>query len=165
MSAEEAEAQAEAEGLTLARADSQTGFVGVSINNSSNVKPFEARVRRNGKSVSLGHFATPEAAALNVARASADDPPSKRKAKGEGAARKKQQLTNVHAEVEANIVSSVEVQAHVGHIPEAAMQAGYVQAGYPGMAAGYVGMVPAAMPQPQIPMAAVAQPEMYAPAN
>ena len=29
-------------------------------------------------------------------------------AKGEGAARKKQQLTNVHAEVEANIVSSVD---------------------------------------------------------
>ena len=79
LSAEEAEQQAAAEGLVLQRADSQTGFVGVSINNSSNVKPFEARVRRNGRSVSLGHFATPEAAALNVARSAAEDPPSKRK--------------------------------------------------------------------------------------
>ena len=33
---------------------------------SNKVKPFEARVRREGKRISLGHFATAEEAALEV---------------------------------------------------------------------------------------------------
>ena len=47
------------------------------------MRPFAATIRRGGKSVTIGHFATPEAAALNVARAFADDPdgaPKQRKA-------------------------------------------------------------------------------------
>jgi hypothetical protein len=66
--AEAAEAQAEAEGLTLQRSENQTGYVGVYVNTSNKVKPFEARVRRDGKRVSLGHFATAEEAALEVRR-------------------------------------------------------------------------------------------------
>ena len=47
--AEAAEAQAEAEGLTLQRSENQTGFVGVYVNTSNKVKPFEARVRQGGQ--------------------------------------------------------------------------------------------------------------------
>ena len=65
--AEAAEARAEAEGLTLQRSENQTGFVGVYVNTSNKVKPFEARVGRDGKRVYLGHFATAEEAALEVA--------------------------------------------------------------------------------------------------
>lgn len=72
LSSEEAEELAAAEGLTLVKGDSQTGYVGVSMNLSSNVRPFAATIRRGGKSVNLGQFATPEAAALMVARATAE---------------------------------------------------------------------------------------------
>ena len=65
--AEAAEAQAEAEGLTLQRSENQTGYVGVYVNTSNKVKPFEARVRRGGQRVFIGHFATAEEAALEVA--------------------------------------------------------------------------------------------------
>jgi hypothetical protein len=41
--AEAAEAQAEAEGLTLVRSENQTGYLGVYVNTSNKVKPFEAR--------------------------------------------------------------------------------------------------------------------------
>ena len=73
MSADEAEQQAAAEGLSLRRSDNQTGFAGVYINTSNGAKPFEARVRRAGRKVSLGHFSTAEAAALCVARSAAED--------------------------------------------------------------------------------------------
>ena len=77
--AEAAEARAEAEGLTLQRSENQTGFVGVYVNTSNKVKPFEARVGRDGKRVYLGHFATAEEAALEVARAAADEPEGKKR--------------------------------------------------------------------------------------
>ena len=53
--------------LTLNPNPKQTGFVGVYVNTSNKVKPFEARVGRDGKRVYLGHFATAEEAALEVA--------------------------------------------------------------------------------------------------
>jgi len=77
--AEAAEAQAEAEGLTLQRSENQTGYVGVYVNTSNKVKPFEARVRRGGQRVFIGHFATAEEAALEVARVVADEPEGKKK--------------------------------------------------------------------------------------
>ena len=43
------------------------------------MKPFEARVGRDGKRVYLGHFATAEEAALEVARAAADEPEGKKR--------------------------------------------------------------------------------------
>ena len=61
--------QAEAEGLTLLTADNKAGYFGVSHNRQgSRFKPYEARVRRGGKQVGLGYFATAEEAALFVAR-------------------------------------------------------------------------------------------------
>ena len=61
--------QAEAEGLTLLKADNKAGYFGVNYNTqASKSKPYKARVRRGGKQVSLGYFATAEEAALCVAR-------------------------------------------------------------------------------------------------
>ena len=61
--------QAEAEGLTLLKADNTTGYCGVTYNPQvGKPKPYQARVRRGGKQVNLGYFATAEEAALCVAR-------------------------------------------------------------------------------------------------
>ena len=60
-------AQAEAEGLTLLKADNKTGYFGVH-HHPANTKPYEAQVSRGGNMVSLGSFATAEEAALCVAR-------------------------------------------------------------------------------------------------
>ena len=70
MTAEEVVRQAEAEGLTLLRSEggSSTGYKGVAIDSSRKGKPYLAQVRRGGKKVHLGCFATPEEAALCYAR-------------------------------------------------------------------------------------------------
>eukprot|EP00964_Phaeocystis_antarctica_P027298 scaffold15386_cov57-Phaeocystis_antarctica.AAC.5 len=67
LTSEEARQQARAEGLTLRVAECKTGYFGVYYN-SSKPKPFQAKVRRGGKQVSLGCFATAEEAALCFAR-------------------------------------------------------------------------------------------------
>ena len=68
-SAEEALRQAEAEGLTLVRSEgNHAGYKGVHFLRANLAKPYNARVRRGGKQVTLGYFATPEEAALVVAR-------------------------------------------------------------------------------------------------
>ena len=61
-------AQAEAEGLVLLVAENTTGYFGVCLSNPGYPKPYQARVRRGGKLVSLGSFATAEEAALCIAR-------------------------------------------------------------------------------------------------
>ena len=61
-------AQAEAEGLTLRVADNTAGYFGVCLKHPGHPKPYQARVWRGGKDVSLGSFATAEEAALCVAR-------------------------------------------------------------------------------------------------
>ena len=61
-------AQAEAEGLTLGRADNKTGYFRVHLNKPGQPKPYQARVWRGGKDVHLGSFATAEETALCVAR-------------------------------------------------------------------------------------------------
>ena len=69
MTAEESLRLAEAEGLTLLRAEgSSTGYKGVGFNNWIKTKPYQAQVTRGGKRVSLGSFATAEEAALAYAR-------------------------------------------------------------------------------------------------
>ena len=61
--------RAEAEGLTLLVADNTTGYFGVSHNPQvSKSKPYRAQVKRGGKLVHLGSFATAEEAALCIAR-------------------------------------------------------------------------------------------------
>ena len=69
MRSEEARQQARAEGLTLRVAENSTGYFGVSrIANPGLVKPYQVQVSHGGKLVYLGTFATPEEAALRVAR-------------------------------------------------------------------------------------------------
>eukprot|EP00964_Phaeocystis_antarctica_P016707 scaffold9187_cov50-Phaeocystis_antarctica.AAC.2 len=68
LTSEEARQQAQAEGLTLRVADTKTGYSCVSLGIPGRPKPYEARVRRGGKKVSLGSFATAEEAALCFAR-------------------------------------------------------------------------------------------------
>ena len=59
--------QATAEELTLVVAKNKAGYFGV-VHQPGRSKPYLARVRRGGKKVSLGRFATAEEAALCVAR-------------------------------------------------------------------------------------------------
>ena len=61
-------AQAEAEGLTLLKADNKAGYFGVCLAFPDKPKPYKAQVSRGGKMVYLGTFATAEEAALCVAR-------------------------------------------------------------------------------------------------
>ena len=69
MTAEEAVRQAEAEGLTLLKADNISGFKGVGFTSGSKkAKPYQAKVQRGGMTVYLGCFATAEEAALTFAR-------------------------------------------------------------------------------------------------
>ena len=69
MTNKEARQQAQAEGLTLLVADNKAGYFGVShLSQPGQPKPYGARVRRGGKQVGLGFFATAEEAALCVAR-------------------------------------------------------------------------------------------------
>jgi len=65
---EEARQQAQAEKLTLLVAENKTGYFGVHLSNPGQLKPYKAQVRRGGKMVHLGTFATAEEAALCVAR-------------------------------------------------------------------------------------------------
>ena len=68
MTTEAALRQAEAEGLTLLRAESSnSGYRGV-VFNSGKPKPYHAKLSRGGKQLNLGYFATPEEAALAHAR-------------------------------------------------------------------------------------------------
>ena len=60
-------AQAEAERLTLLVADNKTGYFGV-YHRPGKSKPYKAQVKRGGKTVNLGSFATAEEAALCIAR-------------------------------------------------------------------------------------------------
>jgi len=68
LTSEEARQQAQAEKLTLLVADNTTGYFGVYLNKHGLSKPYQAQVRRGGRTVSLGCFATAEEAALCVAR-------------------------------------------------------------------------------------------------
>ena len=67
MRGEEARQQAEAERLTLRVADNTKGYFGVA-HQPGRAKPYMARVKRGGKLMYLGCFATAEEAALCVAR-------------------------------------------------------------------------------------------------
>eukprot|EP00964_Phaeocystis_antarctica_P039333 scaffold22489_cov62-Phaeocystis_antarctica.AAC.5 len=69
LTSEEARQQAQAEGLTLRGADNTTGYFGVCrLARPGAPKPYQARVKRGGKDVHLGGFATAEKVALCVAR-------------------------------------------------------------------------------------------------
>ena len=95
LTSEEAWQQAQAEGLRLRVADNKTGYSGVK-HNPGRSKPFEAQMRRGGKSVGLVSFATAEEAALCVARS-----PEGRAAAAERAAAAPLPLTSEEARQQA----------------------------------------------------------------
>ena len=68
MTSEQAQQQAKAEGLTLRVADTKSGFFSVSLAKPGKSKPYQVQMKRGGKQVHLGNFATAEEAALCVAR-------------------------------------------------------------------------------------------------
>jgi hypothetical protein len=68
LTSEEARHQAQAEKLTLLGAKNKTGYFGVHLDKPGLSKPYRVEVRRGGKLVHLGSFATAEEAALCVAR-------------------------------------------------------------------------------------------------
>ena len=72
--------RAEAEGLTLLKANNKTGHFGVYLTNPGYPKPYQAQVSRGGKTVHLGTFATAEEAALCVARSPEGQAAAKRPA-------------------------------------------------------------------------------------
>jgi len=85
LTSEDARQQAQAEKLTLlVAANNNAGFFGVHLNNPGKPKPYQARVRRGGKKVSLGNFATAEEAALCVARTPEGRAAARRAAAEEG---------------------------------------------------------------------------------
>jgi hypothetical protein len=68
LTSEEARQQAQAEKLTLLVAKGKAGYFGVQLHKPGQSKPYQAKVRRGGRTVYLGMFATAEEAALCVAR-------------------------------------------------------------------------------------------------
>ena len=93
LTSEEARQQAQAEGLTLLRAENKTGYFGVYLDHPGwpYPKPYQARMRRGSKMVHLGSFATAEEAALCVARSP----------EGQAAAAKRPALTSEEARQQA----------------------------------------------------------------
>ena len=101
--------QAEAEGLTMLKADNKAGYFGVKLAKSSKSKPYEAQVKRAGTMVYLGSFATAEEAALCIARS------PEGRAAAKKAAAPAPQLTSEEAdvaevEVEAELVAAAEAE-------------------------------------------------------
>jgi len=86
LTGEDARQQAQAEKLTLLRADNSSGYFGVCLTRSGQPKPYKAQVRRGGnsKNVHLGSFAIAEEAALCVARSPEGRAAARRAAVAEG---------------------------------------------------------------------------------
>ena len=71
LTSEEALQKAQAEGLTLRKTDNNSGFANVYVISHLGrlpVRPYQAKMYHNGKTWTLGSFATAEEAALCVAR-------------------------------------------------------------------------------------------------
>ena len=110
LTSEEARQQAEAEGLTLLKADNKAGYFGVHISKPGTSKPYKAEVWRDGKQVYLGYFATAEEAALCVARS-----PEGRAAAAKRAAAAPP-LTSEEAE-EVEVLEAEEVEEEAENVP------------------------------------------------
>ena len=110
MTAAEAVAQAEAEGLTLARSDNQAGFRNVSVQSERQARPYAAGLKREGKHIHLGCFATAEEAALHVARSPEGQAQAKAEAKAQANAEAKAQA-QAKAEAKAQAKQAAKAEA------------------------------------------------------
>ena len=99
--------QAQAEKLTLLVADNNTGYLNVHLDKRGKAKPYEAQVKRGGKTVHLGCFATAEEAALCVARSP----------EGQAAAQKAAATTRPLTSEEEGVGSFVKKKGMVSPMP------------------------------------------------
>ena len=106
MTAAEALAQAEAEGLTLARSDNQSGFRYVVMQPDCTARPYAANVWHDGKHLHIGSFVTAEEAALHVARS----PEGQALAKAEAMAQAKAEA-KAQAKAQAQAKAEAKAQA------------------------------------------------------
>jgi len=108
LTSEEAQQQAQAEGLTLRKADNKAGYYGVN-HKSGESKPYEARFFRGGGQVYLGYFATAEEAALCIARSPEGQAAAKRAAVAP-------LLTSEEAEVTVEVLEAEEVDEEAENV-------------------------------------------------
>ena len=112
--------QAEAEGLTLIKADTKTGYCNVS-HKPGQPRPYQAQVTRGGKVVTLGCFATAEEAALCIARSPEGRAAAQKAAAAAPLTREEADVVEVEAGVELVETEEAEdVQWVVAEVVEAA---------------------------------------------
>ena len=101
--------QAEAEGLTLLKAENKTGYFGVS-QMPGRSKPYQAQVPRGNKLVHLGCFATAEEAALCIARSPEGQAAAKKKAAAPAPQLTSEEADVVEVEAEVELVETEEAE-------------------------------------------------------
>ena len=104
----------------------KTGYFGVYLDpRCSGSKPYEARVRRDGKDVSLGYFATAEEAALCIARSPEGQAAAERAAAVERAAAalpmSEEQLAARRAVLDKRAAQRVELRKRAREASEASL--------------------------------------------
>ena len=99
--------QAEAEGLTLLRAKNSTGYFGVCLDKPGTSKPCQAQVKRGGKKVHLGCFATAEEAALCVARSPEGQAAAKKAAAAPPLTSEESDVVEVEAAEAADVLAQI----------------------------------------------------------
>ena len=114
---DEALEQARAEGLELRVTGNKAGYFGVCHTNPGQPKPYQARLKRGGKLLRLGSFATAEEAALCVARSPEGQAAAKKAAAAPPRTSEESDVLEMAAEVEL-------VEAEVVHIMHNLRQAG-----------------------------------------
>ena len=97
--------QAEADVLTLLVADNKAGYFGVSLDKRGRIRPYLAQVRRGGKQVTLGMFATAEEAALCVARSPEGQEAAKKAAAAPPLTSEEADVVEVEVEVEVAVMA------------------------------------------------------------
>ena len=99
--------QAEAEGLTLLKADNNTtGYFGVT-QLPGRPKPYQAQVRRGDRMVHMGGFATAEEAALCVARSPEGQAAAKKAAAAPPLTSEESGVVELEAEEAADVLAQI----------------------------------------------------------
>ena len=88
-------------------AGNKTGYFGVSLDKPGQPKPYLARVRRGGKQVSLGSFATAEEAALCIARSPEGQAAAKKAAAAPQRTSEESDLVEVEAAEAADVLAQI----------------------------------------------------------
>ena len=98
---------ARAQGVTLLVADNKTGYFGMYLDQRAKTKPYLALVRRGGKQVYLGSFATAEEAALCIARSPEGQAAAKKAAAAPPLTSEESGVVEVEAEEAADVLAQI----------------------------------------------------------